>query len=110
MNKSELIREVAKRSNVPIDEARKIVEATLEVIAEHLGSGDDVKLLGFGTFKTRLRATRARINPRTGRIVKARTKRVPDFSPGEKLRAVASSKDSDKTDDPGEFISKGKKK
>ncbi len=109
MNKSDIIKEVAERTGVPISEAKKIVEATLDVISEHLQAGEDVKLVGFGTFGIRKRAARTGVNPRTGHRIVIRSKTVPVFSPGSQLRAVASAADPDETDDPGEFITRGKK-
>ncbi|TMS91919.1 hypothetical protein CWB58_17115 [Pseudoalteromonas sp. S201] len=109
MNKSDIIKEVAERTGVPISEAKKVVEATLDVISEHLQAGEDVKLVGFGTFGTRKRASRTGVNPRTGQRIRIQSRTVPVFSPGSQLKAVASAGDSDETDDPGEFVTRGKK-
>lgn len=109
MNKSDLIKEVANRAGVSIKEAKKIVEATIEIISEHLKSGEDVKLIGFGTFATKRRASREGRNPRTGQPIEIKSRTVPVFSPGAQLKAMANVKDPEKTGDPGEFINKGKK-
>jgi nucleoid DNA-binding protein len=109
VNKSELIKEVANRAGVSIREAKNIVEATLEVISEHLQSGEDVKLIGFGTFATKKRAPRTGVNPRTGQRIEIKSRTVPVFSPGAQLKAMANVEDPEKTDDPGEFIKKGEK-
>jgi DNA-binding protein HU-beta len=109
VNKSNIIKEVAERTGVPISEAKKIVEATLDVISEHLKAGEDVRLAGFGTFGIRKRRARAGFNPRTRQRIEIGAKTVAVFSPGSQLKAVASAGDQGETDDPGEFITKGKK-
>lgn len=122
MNKSEIIKEVAKRTGVPIAEAKKIVEATLDVISEHVKLGENVKLSGFGTFRTQRRVgvTSTRQKDRNKRHVtagkrgrrerhaKAVGKAKAVFSPGSRLKEIAVAA-SEKTGDPGEFITKGKK-
>ena len=82
---------------------------TLSIIAEHLESGDSVKLLGFGTFSVKRRAARVGVNPRTGQRVEIKSAKVPHFAPGSQLKAVTSGRKGDKTDDPGEFVREGKK-
>lgn len=126
MNKSEIIQEVAKRTGVPVEEAKKIVEATLDVISEHVLLGENVKLSGFGTFGAQRRGARSRqriIGKRhattrqlgkRGHHARGAEKVEAVFSPGAKfkkveIRSLGKIGNPDETDDPGEFITRGKK-
>lgn len=118
MNKSELIREVAKEANVSISEARKIVEATLRVITASLKAGEEVDLTGFGRFSVSAnkefkrqysRAPKVQRSGRPSARTTGKSGRLPVFSPSQQLRVHTKDKDPDKTNDPGEFIHKGKK-
>ncbi|MBA6408720.1 HU family DNA-binding protein [Pseudoalteromonas sp. 5Ae-yellow] len=106
MNKSDIIKEVAHRTGVSIEQAKLIVEATFNVIAEHIKDGDKVNLVGFGTFSSKARAARVGRNPKTGQRITISPKHVPVFTAGKTLKqSVASADpDSDTTDDPGEFV------
>ena len=67
MNKNELIAKVAKDTRLTRGEAGEAIEATIENIMRALRQGDDVRLIGFGTFTvTRRKAGEAR-NPQTGK-------------------------------------------
>lgn len=118
MNKSELIKEVAKEANVSVAEATKVVEATLRVITARLKSGEEVELPGFGRFSVSAnkefrrqysKAAKAQRSGRPSGRTKGKSGRLPVFSPSQQLRVHTKDKDSDKTNDPGEFIHKGKK-
>ena len=126
MNKSEIIQEVAKRTGVPIAEAKKIVEATLDVISEHVILGENVKLSGFGTFGTKRsvgvarqrgmgkRHATARQQRRREHHVRVARKTEAVFSPSARLKKIEvsvseKSGNPGETDDPGEFITRGKK-
>ena len=86
MNKSELIAKVAKDINMSRGDAGDVVEATLENIIKALGQGDDVRLVGFGTFTvTRRKAGEAR-NPQTGKVVKLPAGNRAKFKAGKLLK------------------------
>ena len=83
MNKSELIAKVAKDARLTKGEAGVAVEATIENIVKALRGGDDVRLVGFGTFSvTRRKAGEAR-NPQTGKPVKLAASKRPKFKAGK---------------------------
>jgi DNA-binding protein HU-beta len=83
MNKSELIAKVAKDARLTKGEAGVAVEATIENIVKALRGGDDVRLVGFGTFSvTRRKAGEAR-NPQTGKTVKLAASKRPKFKAGK---------------------------
>ena len=69
MNKSQLIKSVAEKSDLSqkqVSEALSLIEATL---IESLKAGEKVQLSGFGTFEVRERAERKGRNPKTGEVV-----------------------------------------
>ncbi len=69
MNKSQLIKSVAEKSDLSqkqVSEALGLIEATL---IESLKAGEKVQLSGFGTFEVRERAERKGRNPKTGEVV-----------------------------------------
>jgi len=86
MNKTQLIEAVAEKTNVSKAQTERTVKAVLDVIAETLGKGDTVSLLGFGKFEVKTRSARNGRNPRTGAPLKIAAARVPKFSPGAVLR------------------------
>ena len=69
MNKSALIEQIAHRSELPLTQSRKALDAVLETITEALSNGDRVQLVGFGTFKVTDRKSREGRNPKTGEVI-----------------------------------------
>lgn len=86
MNKNELIAKVAKDARLTKGAAGEAVEATIENIMKALQRGDDVRLVGFGTFVvTRRKATEAR-NPKTGKPIKLAATKRPKFKAGKHFK------------------------
>jgi DNA-binding protein HU-beta len=69
MNKSELIDAVATSSDLPKAQAARAVDAMIDVISSALKGGDQVTIVGFGTFLVREREARSGRNPRTGETI-----------------------------------------
>ena len=86
MNKSELVNQIAKRSNLPLATSRLVLQAITDSISEALASGDRVQLVGFGTFKVTERASREGRNPPTGDVIKIPPTKTPSFSAGAELK------------------------
>jgi len=86
MNKSELIQAVAESADIPKATTAKVVDAILEHIKDSLAKGDQVTLIGFGTFTVRERAARVGRNPRTGERLDIKAASVPVFKPGKALK------------------------
>jgi DNA-binding protein HU-beta len=86
MNKSELIEAVADSADLSRTAAAKAVDAVLESVTKALKEGQQVALVGFGTFEVRERAARTGRNPRTGDTIEIKAARVPSFKPGKSLR------------------------
>ncbi len=86
MNKNELIAKVAEDAKLTKGDAGEAVEATLGNIQSALQGGDDVRLVGFGTFQKVRRKARKGRNPQTGAPIKIKATNVVKFRPGKKLR------------------------
>ncbi|MEE9913977.1 MAG: HU family DNA-binding protein [Deltaproteobacteria bacterium] len=85
MNKADLIEEVAKVT-CSKKEAVLALGAILAAIQKTLKKGNDVTLVGFGTFKISKRKARLGRNPQTGKAIKIAAKKVPVFKAGKGLK------------------------
>ncbi len=86
MTKNELIAAVADKTLLNKNDAAKAVESTFDIITEALKQGDEVKLIGFGTFTVASRKAREGRNPRTGETVQIAASKAPKFSAGKGLK------------------------
>ncbi len=86
MTKTELIAEVAKKSDLSKKDSERAVQAVIETISEALKSGDKVQLVGFGTFEVRQRSERDAKNPATGEPIHIPATKVPAFKAGKVLK------------------------
>ena len=86
MNKSELIAKVARDAKLTRGEAGEAVEATIENITKALRQGDDVRLVGFGTFTVSRRKAGEARNPRTGKPIKLPASKRARFKAGKLLK------------------------
>ncbi len=86
MNKAQLIEVVAKAANVTKVDAENVLNATIDSIKKAVKKGDDVTLIGFGTFTKTKRQARAGRNPQTGKEIKIPAMVVPKFRPGREFK------------------------
>ncbi len=86
MNKQELIGTVAETTGMTKNDASKAVEAVFESISAELKKGDEVRLVGFGTFSVSKRKASTGRNPRTGEPMKIAASSQPKFKPGKGLK------------------------
>ncbi|WCT75283.1 HU family DNA-binding protein [Sphingomonas naphthae] len=86
MNKQELIGAVAENTGLGRNDVSKAVEAVLETIGSALKGGDEVRLVGFGTFSVSKRKASTGRNPRTGEPMKIASSSQPKFRPGKGLK------------------------
>lgn len=91
MNKQELINAVAKNAKQTKAAAAQAVEAFLKSVKDALRKGDEVRLIGFGTFKKTRVAARTVRNPRNGQPVKVPSTNRVKFSAGKDLKKAANS-------------------
>ncbi len=86
MQKTELIKKVARETGVPQKETEAVVNKIIESIVEALKTGDKVTLTGFGTFEVRDTAARTGTNPRTKEKIQIAAGKRATFSAGTQLR------------------------
>ncbi|MCK0514474.1 HU family DNA-binding protein [Anaerobiospirillum sp. NML120448] len=92
MNKSDLVLKVSEKAELTQKEAAAAVNAFTAAVQEALSNGDNVTLIGFGTFLVRERAARSGHNPRTGEALQIPAVKVPSFRPGKNLKDVVNAK------------------
>jgi len=86
MNKAELIEAVSDAADLSKSDATKAVDSVIEAITNSLKNGDQVTLVGFGSFLVRDRAARTGRNPRTGEAIQISAAKVPGFKAGKALK------------------------
>ena len=86
MNKAELVDSVASAANLSKADAGRAVDAVLSSISSSLSVGQQVSIVGFGTFRVKHRAERAGRNPRTGETIQIKASNVPGFKAGKALK------------------------
>ena len=92
MNKSELINAVAEKAALSKKDSESAVTAALDAIAAALAEGDEVRLVGFGTFEVKKREARIGRNPKTKEEIQIPATKIPAFKPGKALKeAIAQS-------------------
>lgn len=92
MNKSELIEAVAAKTGESKAAAGRAVDAVIDSVVAAVAKGDNVTLVGFGTFKSTKRAAREGKNPKTGEKIKIPAATVPRFSAGAAFKAAVAKK------------------
>jgi DNA-binding protein HU-beta len=86
MNKNELITAVANSAKLSKSDAARAVEAMINTIGTSLKKGNDVRLVGFGTFLIQKRKATTGRNPRTGAKINIPASRQPKFRAGKALK------------------------
>lgn len=86
MNKQDLISAVADSSGLTKAEAGKAVEGVFDSITGALKKGDEVRLVGFGTFSVSKRKASTGRNPRTGETMAIKASSQPKFKAGKGLK------------------------
>ncbi len=86
MNKSEFVDAVANDINITKADAAKAVDSVVNIITNTLKDGDQLNLVGFGSFQVKDRAARTGRNPRTGEAIKIKASKMPTFKAGKALK------------------------
>ncbi len=86
MNKNDLIAAVADASGLTRNDATKAVEGVFDAITGALKKGDEVRLVGFGTFAVAKRKASTGRNPRTGETMQIKASSAPKFKAGKGLK------------------------
>ena len=86
MNKSELIDAVAASADISKAQAGRALDAVLGTVTETLAKGEQVVLVGFGSFSVKERAARTGRNPQTGEPIDIAAATIPSFKAGKALK------------------------
>ncbi len=86
MNKQELIKAIAADAGVTQTAATAMLKSFEHNVSKALAAGDEVRLIGFGTFKAVPRAARDGRNPKTGEPLLIPATNVPRFAAGKTLK------------------------
>ena len=88
MNKNELVDAVALAAGLTKADAEKTVDAVFDAITAALKSGEEVRVVNFGTFAVSTRAASEGRNPRTGEPMQIPASKQPKFRAGKGLKAA----------------------
>ena len=86
MNKTELVDAMAESADISKAAASRALDGMIEAITASLKEGDQVNVVGFGSFSVRERAARTGRNPQTGAAIKIKASRNPAFKAGKALK------------------------
>lgn len=86
MKKTELIAAVAEKAEISRKDAEKAVSAVLDTIIESVANGEDIRLVGFGTFECHDRKERKGVNPQTKEKITIPASKVPVFKAGKAFK------------------------
>jgi DNA-binding protein HU-beta len=86
VNKSELVDAIADGADISKASAGRALDSAIDAITATLKNGDQVSLVGFGTYSVKHRAARAGRNPQTGAEIQISAANVPSFKAGKALK------------------------
>jgi len=92
VKKIELVREIARQANLTQTQASQTLDATLEIIKNTLKKHEEIRLVGFGSFKVTTRQSRTGINPQTKKTIRIPATNVAKFVPGKELKEIVNKK------------------
>jgi DNA-binding protein HU-beta len=86
MNKTQLVDGLSETTQLTKTTVEEVVNAALDLIKKSVKKGEDVTLVGFGTFTKTKRKARSGRNPQTGKEIKIPAMTVPRFRPGKEFK------------------------
>jgi len=86
MNKSDLVNGIAKETEITKTDIETVLNLATDLIKKSVKKGEDVTLVGFGTFTKSKRKARAGCDPQTGKAIKIPAMTVPRFRPGKEFK------------------------
>jgi len=89
MNKSDLIEALSKDTGLPKGKAEEVVKTVFNTMANALAKGDRVEIRGLGSFKVKKYKGYKGRNPKTGKPIKVKAKKLPSFKCGRELKERA---------------------
>jgi DNA-binding protein HU-beta len=88
MNKQQLVEKIATEAKCPKAQAENILNCYLDTIKKTVKKGDDVKIVGFGTFTKAKRKARIGRNPQTGKAIKIPAAWAPKFRASSEFKTM----------------------
>ena len=88
MNKTDLISAIAEEASLTKADAARALDAFMQTVQKSLKKGQDVSVIGFGTFTVRKRAAREGRNPSTGATIKIKASKIPAFKAGKTFKEI----------------------
>ncbi len=86
VNKNDLVAQVSSDTGISKADSAKAVDAVFDTITGSLKGGQEVRLVGFGTFSTANRKASKGRNPRTGEAIDIPASIQPKFKAGKGLK------------------------
>lgn len=86
MNKNDLVATVSSSTGLSKSDAAKAVDGVFDAITSSLQGGQEVRLVGFGTFSVAHRKATQGRNPRTGERIQIPASNQPKFKAGKGLK------------------------
>ncbi len=86
MNKTDLIDAIAESADISKAAAARALDGFVSAVTDALKKGDQVSLVGFGSFTVRERAARTGRNPQTGATINIKASKNPAFKAGKALK------------------------
>ena len=86
MNKAQLVEQLSSKTSLTKSQSEIVLDAALDIIQKTVSKGEEVKLVGFGTFTRLARKTRNGRNPKTGASVVIPGAKIPRFRPGKEFK------------------------
>jgi integration host factor subunit beta len=88
VNRANLTQRVSNRMNIPAKSAKVVVDTIFDSMRETLEKGEGIEIRGFGSFVMRNYGAYKGRNPKTGKIVDVRPKKLPHFKVGRELKGM----------------------
>jgi len=85
MNRNELISKMAQSTGMSKTNVNSVLDAFIDTVTGVLKAGQDVRLVGFGTFSVLHRKSMEGRNPRTGEKIRIPASKRPKFKAGQKV-------------------------
>ncbi len=91
ISKGDIAQAIAEQAKLSKNDAHNALEEIMEQIGLALGRGEDISLIGFGSFQIKERAERAGRNPKTGEALTIAAHKAVHFKPGKALKDAVNS-------------------
>ena len=88
MNKSQLVEALAKTENLTVKTAEEVVNTVFKEMEKALIKGSRIEIRGLGSFKVKDYTSYNGRNPKTGKIIRVESKKLPFFKVGRELKEM----------------------